>query len=204
MPESQATLRIQYCLDRLRQGDAAAHAELIAVAAERLRLLTRRMLRDYPGVHRWEQTDDVMQNAVLRLCRALEAMPLTTPRDFFRVAALQVRRELRDLARRYFGPEGLGAHHGSQAASPDDAAPALREPSDPSRNPVHLAAWTNFHEKVEALPEEERDVFDLLWYQELTVAEAAKMLNLSESTVKRRWQAARRRLHDLLGGELPF
>ena len=44
----------------------------------------------------------------------------------------------------------------------------------------------------------------MLWYQELTSAEAAKMLDISESTVERRWQAARRRLHDLLGGELPF
>ncbi len=93
MSDTQATtiVQIQKSLDRLR----AARDELIAVAADRLRLLTRQMLRDYPDVHRWEQTDDVMQKAVLRLCRALEAVPLATVRDFFRVAALQVRRELR-------------------------------------------------------------------------------------------------------------
>jgi RNA polymerase sigma-70 factor (ECF subfamily) len=195
------TNHIQNCLDRLRQGDAAARDELIAVAEERLRLLTRRMLRDYPGVHRWEQTDDVMQNAVLRLCRALEAVPLPTPADFFRVAALQVRRELSDLARHYFGPEGLGAHHGSQA---DASTVQPKESSESAGDPGRLAAWTEFHDKVETLPAEEREVFDLLWYQELTTVEAARILDVSESTVKRRWQAARRRLYDLLGGELPF
>ena len=73
MSDTQATtiVQIQKSLDRLR----AARDELIAVAADRLRLLTRQMLRDYPDVHRWEQTDDVMQKAVLRLCRALEAVP---------------------------------------------------------------------------------------------------------------------------------
>jgi len=205
MSETQTTVKIQKCLDRMRQGDAAARAaardEVIAVACERLRLLTHRMLRDYPGVHRWEQTDDVMQNAVLRLCRALNDVPLATPQDFFRVAALQVRRELRDLARHYFGPEGMGAHHGSRAGGPADQPP---DPAESTANPARLAAWTEFHDKVEALPKEERDVFDLLWYQELTAIEAAKVLGVSESAVKRRWQAARRRLHDLLGGELPF
>ena len=204
MSETQTTVQIQKCLERIRWGEATARDELIAVAYERLRMLAHRMLRDYPGVRRWEGSADVLHNALMRLRRALQDVPLATPRDFFRVAALQVRRQLRDLARHYFGPEGLGAHHGSKAAGPNNAAPSPREPSDHSRNPVQLAAWTRFHEKVEALPGHEREVFDLLWYQELTAAEAARVLDLSESTVKRRWQAARRRLHDLLGGELPF
>ena len=36
--------------------------------AERLTRLTHNMLKDYPGVHRWEETDDILQNATLRLC----------------------------------------------------------------------------------------------------------------------------------------
>jgi len=56
---------------------------------------------------------------------------------------------------------------------------------------------------VEALPDDEKEVFDLLWYQELTQAEAAALLNVSERTIKRRWASARLRLHEILGGELP-
>jgi DNA-directed RNA polymerase specialized sigma24 family protein len=47
---------------------------------------------------------------------------------------------------------------------------------------------------VEGLPEEEREAFDLCWYQGLTQAEAALLLSVSETTMKRRWLAARARL----------
>jgi RNA polymerase sigma factor (sigma-70 family) len=53
------------------------------------------------------------------------------------------------------------------------------------------------------LPTENREVFDLLWYQELSQAEAAALLRVSEQTIKRRWQSARRDLHQALGGALP-
>jgi RNA polymerase sigma-70 factor (ECF subfamily) len=56
---------------------------------------------------------------------------------------------------------------------------------------------------VEALPEGERAVFDLLWYQGLTQAEAAVVLNVSEPTIRRRWRSARLHLHEALGGEAP-
>ena len=43
----------------------------------------------------------------------------------------------------------------------------------------------------------------MLWYQGLTQAEAAELLGVSSRTVKRRWQTARLRLFEALGGELP-
>ena len=72
MSQHEGSTQIQRCIDRLRSGDATARDELLAHAVDRLTRLTRKMLRDFPGVHRWEETDDVLQNAVLRLCRALE------------------------------------------------------------------------------------------------------------------------------------
>jgi RNA polymerase sigma factor (sigma-70 family) len=204
-PSSQ-TLHIQACLDRLRGGDAAARGELLSCACERLRNLARKMLRGYPNVHRWEQTDDVLQNAVLRVHRALRQMTVETARDFFRLAALNIRRELLDLAKHYYGPQGQGAHHATWGAgdlptSHPDAA--LAAPHDPSDDPARLAAWGEFHEQIGSLPDEEREVFDLLWYQGLSQAEAAALLNVSERTIKRRWQAARLKLHEALAGEVP-
>src|SRR5436305_5872475 len=110
--EPQSAL-IQGWIDRLKQGDESARSELLRCASERLTRLTRKMLRDFPGVHRWEQTDDVLQNANLRLYSALKAVTPPSARDFFRLAALQIRRELLDMARRYAGPMGLGANHAS-------------------------------------------------------------------------------------------
>ena len=67
----------------------------------------------------------------------------------------------------------------------------------------HIGIGSDFHEKVEALPDDEREVFDLLWYQGITQAEAARVLNVTERTIQRRWQAARLSLYEKLGGELP-
>src|SRR5262249_13050160 len=196
-PSSQ-TLHIQACLDRIRGGDEAARGELLGYACERLRNLARKMLKGYPNVHRWEQTDDVLQNASLRLLRTLRQLTVQTPRDFFRLAALNIRHELLDLAKRHYGPHGQGANH---ATSPPDADPLVRgneAVADPAEDPGRLAAWAEFHEQIAALPDEEREVFDLLWYQGLSQAEAADLLGVSERTVKRRWQTARLKLHEAL------
>ena len=58
-------------------------------------------------------------------------------------------------------------------------------------------------EQVAALPEEEREVFDLLWYQGLPQAEAADLLHVNVRTIKRRWLSARMKLQDALQGEMP-
>jgi RNA polymerase sigma-70 factor (ECF subfamily) len=163
------------------------------------------MFRNFSRVQRWEQPDDVLQNASQRLCRALADVPLRSARDLFRLASVQIRRELLDLAQHYYGPEGLGRHHDTNLGrdNPDGPGSSGQDPADLSREPARLSAWTEFHEQIEQLPEESREVFDLLWYQGLTQAEAADLLGVSERTVQRRWQQARLELHQALGGELP-
>jgi RNA polymerase sigma-70 factor (ECF subfamily) len=199
MSHSDQSTQIQGCIDRLRAGDATARDALLTHASERLTRLTRKMLRDFPGVHRWEQTDDVLQNAVLRLCRAFGEVQPASVADFFRLAATQVRRELLDLARRY-----SGAHRGGVAGL--GSMPSAVQgggPSDTTYDPDRLAAWTDFHRAVEKLPPEERETFDLLFYQGLSQAEVAGVLEISERTIKRRWQSARLRLAQSLGGRMP-
>ena len=163
------------------------------------------MLKGYPNVRRWEQTDDVLQNAALRLHRTLQQLPVGTARDFFRLAALHIRRELLDLARHHYGPQGQGAHHASHAQAPGGSGegPAPADRADLTHEPVRLATWSAFHEQVAALPDEEREVFDLLWYQGLTQAEAAELLHVNVRTIKRRWLSARMKLQDALQGEVP-
>jgi RNA polymerase sigma factor (sigma-70 family) len=202
---STQTLQIQRCLERLQANDETARKELIDCACARLERLTRKMLRSWDRVHRWEQTGDVFQNAVMRLYRSLAETRPATAVDFFRLAALNIRRELFDMAKHYYGPRGEGANHATigwkTPANGDDSR--VWEPAGAEEAPENLAAWAEFHAQVEQLPEEERAVFDLLWYQELSQAEAAALLNVSERTVKRRWASARLRLHKILEGTLP-
>jgi RNA polymerase sigma-70 factor (ECF subfamily) len=204
-PLSNQTLQIQGWIDRLAAGDESARKELLNCACERLTRLTRKMLKSYPRVKRWEQTDDVFQNATMRLYRALGEVKPAGVGDFFRLAALSIRRELLDLAKHYYGPLGQGANHASLGAGQDSDG-ALQGPPERAAagdDPGRLAAWTEFHSQVDRLPEPEREIFDLLWYQELSQADVAALLQVSERTVKRRWQSARLMLHQALQGELP-
>ena len=102
------------------------------------------MLRGFSRVHRWEQTDDVMQNAALRLYRTLADVQPATVQDFFRLAALNVRRELLDLAKHYCGPLGHGANHATLAGQ-DNGERSLASPldkPDADEEPSRLVAWT--------------------------------------------------------------
>src|SRR5262249_19217713 len=143
----QPTTHLQHCLDRLRAGDEAARQELLNGACDRLSQLTRVMLRDYPRVRRWEETGDVLQNSLLRLHRALQEATPPSLRDFYRLATLQIRRELIDLARHYYGPQGQGARHVSNAreGGPENSSPAAFEQADSGHEEGRLAAWTEFH-----------------------------------------------------------
>lgn len=199
------TVFIQGCLDRLRGGDGTALALLITRAYHRLGVLSQRMFKDYQRLRPYADPDDVLQGAAERLQRALEACPPPTVAEFFRLAAALMRRELIDLTRRYFGPHGDGANQvalaaGSASTTGGEAAP---DPSQSTHDPSRLAMWREFHEAVELLDEPLRDVFNLLYYHEVTQEEAAETLAVSVATVRRRWVEARLRLQQALRNDLP-
>jgi RNA polymerase sigma-70 factor (ECF subfamily) len=65
--------------------------------------------------------------------------------------------------------------------------------------PTSLAEWTDFHEKVDHLPEAEREVFHLLWYEGLQQDDAARILGVTTRTIKNRWRSAKLLLQEMLG-----
>lgn len=198
LPDSTTLTR--QLLQRATEGDQAALDALIQRNCERLTTLTRRMLHGFPGVKRWTQTDDVLQNALLRLLRALQEVKPASPRDFLALATLQIRRELIDLARHLYGPEGIGRNHDSnpQGNSTHDG---LEIEADQNEEAASLLQWYELHQEIDALPEEEREVVGMVFYQGLSQAEAADLLNVSVRTVQRRWHAALWKLHARWNGE---
>ena len=199
MSDSDGTnAMLQPLLDRLAAGDEKAADDLITHSMERVRLLARRLLRDDPAVRRWEQTDDVLQNALLRLHRAITATRPATARDFINLAATQIRRELKDLFRHHYGPEGHAFHHKSDPGGGDAERVPLHEArADSDAGPQTAARMKEVHEQVENLPDEVREVFDL----GLEQAAVARRLGVSVPTVKRRYREARLLLYDALGGD---
>lgn len=152
------------------------------------------MMRTNQRVGRWAETDDVLQNSLMRLHRSLAEVRPESARQFYGLATTHIRRELIDLARKHFGAGGIGANHHT------DGGIATENKSDDAE-PESVEAWAKFHEQVEALPEPEREVVNLLWYEEMTQPEAAEVLDISLATLKRRWQSARIRLSETLDGD---
>jgi RNA polymerase sigma factor (sigma-70 family) len=172
-------------IDRLRTGDLVARDELLCDIGEQLQALTRQMLGRFPGVQRWADADDVLQNAQLRLLRSLHHVRPDSTRAFFGLAAKQIRRELLDLARHYYGPQGVGANHANNGVA------CLADDADEADD---MGRWTLFHEEVAKLPAEEHEVVRLIFYHGWKQAEVAERLQVTVRTVQRRWEASLARL----------
>jgi RNA polymerase sigma factor (sigma-70 family) len=203
MPDpSFSTKHLQGWLDRLQAGDPSAQDELLCRVGDRLERLARKMLRRFPGVRRWAETGDVLQGSTLRLLRALQEVRPDSTRHFFNLAATQMRRELLDLSKHFYGPLGAGANHASVAHQTDSQAQAC-EPPDRGDDVREVERWCAFHEAVEQLPAEEREVIGLKVYHGWKPAQIAELFQVDERTVRRWWRAACVRLTDALGGQLP-
>jgi RNA polymerase sigma-70 factor (ECF subfamily) len=134
-----------------------------------------------------------------RLDRALTGLDVPASRDFLCLATRHIRQALIDLSRQYFGARGLGANQLPPGCVSED----VLERGQTARpdGPAELAQWTEFHSRIRDLPQEDRELFDLLYYQGLSQPEAAKELGIPLTTLKRRWQAARLRFAE--AGGLP-
>ena len=183
------TAQLHHYLDRIRAGDQEAADALMLKVCARLERLARHMLRGFPGVKRWADTDDVLQSALVRLLRALQAVRPETTRDFVNLAAVHIRRELIDLAR----------HFRSRINTADVALDEI----DADNLGDELDLWSAFHEQVEQLPTEEREVIMLTFYHGWAQAQIAELFQVDERTVRRRWRSGCLKLSEALGGRMP-
>ncbi len=199
MSDSLHTTQLRRWVERMRSGDLSAREDMLRATHARLERLARKMLRRFPAVRRWEETGDLFQDAVLRLLHALQDVEPASVRDFFGLAAEQMRRELLDLARRHRSRRLQGV---SRAAAPDDSdsGGGVPEPPAAEEDPDELEKWCAFHEAVARLPAEPREVVGLIYYHGWTQAEAAEHLGISKRTVQRHWAAAMLTLHGQLKG----
>ena len=181
---------------RLQAGDRSAEDQLVRAILARFQNLARRMLNKFPDLRHLEQTGDVVQDSLLRLLRALKVVSPQTTRDFFNLAAEQIRRQLLDLARRHRTRPTVPLRN--EESSSDGEGPPDRTPAQSD-----LDRWEQFHAAVEGLPSEQREVIGLTFYHGWKQAQIAELFQVDERTIRRRWQAACLALNKALGGQLP-
>jgi RNA polymerase sigma factor (sigma-70 family) len=185
MDEEHTTLVMERYLSQLARLDGSASVEsvieaLIDSSVSRLHLLCRTLLvRSYPRLARPPlnlQPEELLSAVVDRLLRALREIRPTNVRQFFALANRHMRWELNDLARRLDKEMPIGEINEELVESP------VSDDSELSPNARRIL------DAVEGLPDEEREAFDLIRIQDLSQPEAAEVLGVSESTLRRRLQ----------------
>jgi RNA polymerase sigma factor (sigma-70 family) len=217
--ESRTIVQMRNVLARLGSGDPSARDEVIAIANERLTQLSRRIFRgEFASLGNAEVTTDVWHEAFFKLRNALDDVTPTTPREFFGLAARNIRWTLLDMVRK---AQGRRAKRGAESGGPSgsagkkagrpkmilDGAPGDgmlgQVAAESGDDPVDLAVWGEFHEAVNNLPERLREIFDLHFYHGLTQQEVADAMGVNVRTIKRHWLQARLELVKAMEGRMP-
>jgi RNA polymerase sigma factor (TIGR02999 family) len=170
-------------------AQAGPAAELLPVVYEALRHLAGHLMaRRAPG--QTLQATALVHEAFLRLSRS-ETRPWQSPAQFYSAAAEAMRRILIDQARR---KGSLRRGGGQQRLCLDEVQLALDTPPD------HLLALDEALNKLAAEDPLKAELVKLRFFAGLSVAEAGKLLGISERTVKRHWAFARAWLFQELTG----
>jgi len=197
MSEEHTTAVVQRYLDEL-EGDSPAEPIIRALldrAVRRLHLLCATLLhRSYPRLTQPPlnvQAEELLGAVSERLLKALREARPRNVRQLFALANQHMRWELNDLARRLDN---------------QPAAVELREelvPSPASSGSGLTPDGLRMLRAIDELPEDEREVFDLVRVQGMTQAEAAQLLGVSAVTVKRRLSRGLRHLTEQLADLRP-
>jgi RNA polymerase sigma-70 factor (ECF subfamily) len=138
------------------------------------------------------ETDELLGGVVAGLLTALRTTRPPTVRRFFALANQHMRWQLNDLARRLDQQPAAAA-----LAETGVAAPPASTASGLSSDGLRILG------AIDGLPEDEREIFDLVGIQGLTHAEVAAVVGVSEKTVQRRLNRARLLLAERLADLRP-
>jgi RNA polymerase sigma factor (sigma-70 family) len=201
--QSVTTVAVQQYLDKLAhiQGDAPAAPivrELLARSVDRLHMLcVRQLRRSYPRLMKGPvnlRSEELLSAVVERLIKAMREVHPQTVRHFFALANQHLRWELNDLARRL--DEQARAVELRESIA--DTAPGSGVAPGLDSEPGGLN-MRRILDAIERLPEEEREVFNLVRLQGMTNPEAGRVVGVSERTVRRRLNRGLLLLNQTLG-----
>ena len=197
MSEDDTTVVVQRYLDELA-GNSPAEPIVRALldrAVRRLHLLCATLLyRSYPRLTQPPlnvQADDLLGAVAERLLKALREARPENVRQLFALANQHMRWELNDLARQFDDQPATAELREGRVPSPASSASGL--------TPDGLRML----QAIDELPEDEREVFDLVRVQGMAQTEAAQVLGVSAVTVKRRLSRGLRLLAEQLADLCP-
>lgn len=159
---------------RCRNGDRAAFDEIVSRYTVRLFRFAYRLLGDR------SEAEDAVQETFVRVYKAI---PAYRPDGYFsswiyRIALNECRRRRRN----------------QRTALPLEAAPQVASGPDPQQSAMTAERNRQLRQAVDALPEHYRIVMMLFYFDEMSVDEISRTIDVSVSAVKVRLHRGRERL----------
>jgi RNA polymerase sigma factor (TIGR02999 family) len=164
-----------FLLAAWRGGDLAARDRLFALLYPELRRAAAAMVRREPGLSM--STGDLINEAVARLI-GLNRIAWTDRAHFMALAARMMRRALLDHVR---SRRRLKREHQKV-----ELTTGIADAPDVELEDLNAAL-----ERLAAIDAERADIVEMRYFGGMEIADIAVVLGMSESTVKRRWNAAR-------------
>jgi RNA polymerase sigma factor (sigma-70 family) len=180
-------------LEKLRNNDKDAKNAIIVYTLDRLERVSRRMFHKFPVLQESEETGDILHMLVLKLDKALSHDTPNSVSGYFALVNLNLNWILKGIARKIKASEGF-VWNGMNDV--------LNQVTDPYSGPVNNLDWVEFFELLEMLPQENREIFDLIWLQGLNQKQTAMILGISLRTVIRRWIKTKLEIRRLMDDEL--
>jgi len=194
----------QELFDRAGQGDDEALGELFQQHRDRLRRMVQ--LRMHSRLQGRLDPSDVLQEAYLEFSRSLKEYLRNPEVPFFLWLRFITGRKLQALHRHHLGTKirdagrEISLHQGAlqQASSQTLAAQLLGRFTSPSEAAARAELQLRVQEALNSLEPLDRELLALRHYEQLTNAEAAQVLEISEAAAGSRFIRALKRLKKLL------
>lgn len=172
---------VTHILSRLDSGDASASCELLPLVYDELRkLASAKLANEKPG--QTLQATALVHEAYLRLVGLERPQRWDNCGHFFAAAAEAMRRILIDRARRNRRLKHGGSH---KRVELDEAMQPTSAHDD------EMIAVNDLLDELASQDPVTADVVKLRYFAGFTLDEVANLLQISASTVKRRWNFAR-------------
>jgi RNA polymerase sigma-70 factor (ECF subfamily) len=191
-------------LRRAEKGDLQAMGDLFSQHRERLRRMVQlRMDRRLQG--RLDPSD-ILQEAYLEFSRSLADYLRDPSMPFFLWLRCITGRKLHALHRKHLGTQARDAgrevslHRGAlpQASSVSLAAQLLGRHTSPSQAAVRAELQIRIQEALNSMDSIDREILALRHFEQLSNAETAETLGLSEAAASNRFVRALKRLKKIL------
>ena len=173
-------IEVTQLLRKAQEGDRGALDRLLPLVYDELRRVAANQLRSERGDHTLQATA-LVHEAYIRLLEQRE-VDWQNRAHFFSIAAEMMRRILVNYAvQRNAQKRGLGATR----IALDDAAGFANE------DDFDLVSLDAALTQLAKLDETQARIVELRFFGGLTIEEAAEVLDISDSTVKREWRMAK-------------